>query len=179
MDMLTTIEIHGYKSIKELNGLNLRPMNVLIGANGSGKSNLISFFKMLNWMTPSPGNFQFYIGKVGGANALLYDGVTITPQIRACLTFQTSAGTNEYFFRLFHAAADTLIFAEEKIRYTPNHFTGDRTWLNLGAGHREAKIIESAEQGASLAHETMCSLSISQYFRNRAYTPKKVLHKIC
>lgn len=147
MDMLTKLEIYGYKSIREMRGLTFGPINILIGANGSGKSNLISFFKMLNWMTPSPGNLQFYIGKVGGANSLLHDGAETTLQIRACLTFQTDNGLNEYSFRLFHAAQDTLIFAEERIRYTQNNHIGERQWINLGSGHREANIITSAEQG--------------------------------
>lgn len=151
MDMLTNIEIHGYKSIQDLSRLNLEPLNILIGANGSGKSNLISFFRMLNWMTPSPGNLQFYIARVGGGNALLYDGASITSQVRACLTFQTKTGINEYSFRLFHAASDTFIFAEEKIRYTPNGFIGERSWIDLGAGHREANIISRAEQGDKTA----------------------------
>jgi predicted ATPase len=38
------IEIAGYKSIKA-ERIELRPINILIGANGSGKSNFISFFR--------------------------------------------------------------------------------------------------------------------------------------
>ncbi|WP_370409010.1 AAA family ATPase [Tenacibaculum dicentrarchi] len=37
------IEIEGYKSIKHTK-LDLKPINILIGSNGSGKSNFISFF---------------------------------------------------------------------------------------------------------------------------------------
>lgn len=37
------IEIKGYKSIKEAK-VEIAPINILIGANGSGKSNFISFF---------------------------------------------------------------------------------------------------------------------------------------
>ena len=40
------IEIKGYKSIKELD-LELAPLNILIGSNGSGKSNFLSFFTLL------------------------------------------------------------------------------------------------------------------------------------
>src|SRR5215471_4091150 len=117
MRKLTKLELHGFKSICRLTDLELRPLNVLIGVNGAGKSNLISFFKLLNWMTPAPGNLQFYIGKSGGANALLHDGSAVTPQLEAALTFETDEGTNEYAMRLFHAASDTLIFADEKYRF--------------------------------------------------------------
>jgi predicted ATPase len=46
MDNLLRIKIKGFKSIKELD-LEIKPINVLIGANGSGKSNFISVFRLL------------------------------------------------------------------------------------------------------------------------------------
>ena len=43
VDYLT---IRGFKSIKSMDRLKLENLNVLIGANGSGKSNFVSYFKM-------------------------------------------------------------------------------------------------------------------------------------
>ena len=46
-DMLKKLTVHGFKSI-ERQTIELGPLNVLIGANGSGKSNLLgalSFFR--------------------------------------------------------------------------------------------------------------------------------------
>ena len=45
--MLDRIKIEGYKSIRKLE-LELEPINILIGSNGVGKSNFISFFKLVN-----------------------------------------------------------------------------------------------------------------------------------
>jgi predicted ATPase len=45
--MLQNIKIEGFKSIKKLD-LKLTPINILIGSNGVGKSNFISFFKLVN-----------------------------------------------------------------------------------------------------------------------------------
>ena len=126
--MLKTIKIKGYKSIRELN-LNLSPINVLIGANGSGKSNFISFFKLLRWMMQSPGQLQFFVGQSGGASTFLFDGAAVTPQIEAELNFETSSGKNDYSFRLFHAASDTFIFAEEKYRFSRNTFSSSANWI--------------------------------------------------
>lgn len=151
MRKLTKLELHGFKSIRHLAGLELKPLNILIGINGAGKSNLISFFKLLNWMTPSPGNLQFYVGKSGGANALLHDGAVNTPQLEAALTFETEAGSNEYTMRLFHAASDTLIFAEEKYRFSRRDYGRQAEWKSLGAGHQEARLIEVAESGDKTA----------------------------
>ena len=41
--MLNRLEVKGFKSIKAMD-LELYPLNVLIGANGAGKSNFISLF---------------------------------------------------------------------------------------------------------------------------------------
>lgn len=59
MPKLMRIEIKGFRSIKEMT-LELRPLNVLIGANGAGKSNLIAFFKMVNELMA--GRLQQHIG---------------------------------------------------------------------------------------------------------------------
>jgi predicted ATPase len=150
INRLARISLRGYKTIRALDEFPLGPLNVLIGANGAGKSNFISFFRLLNWMVTS-GDLQFFIGKHGGANALLHDGASVTPQIEACLEFETPKGLNDYAFRLFHAAPDTLIFAEERFRYSGNHLVSKAEWHQLGAGHREARLLEVAEQGNKTA----------------------------
>ena len=61
------IEIKGYKSIKEQK-VDFKDINILIGSNGSGKSNFISFFEFLNRLYNR--NLQEYISLRGGlANA--------------------------------------------------------------------------------------------------------------
>ena len=44
--MIEYLEIVGFKSIKKLE-LELRPVNIFIGSNGAGKSNFVSFFKLV------------------------------------------------------------------------------------------------------------------------------------
>ncbi|MFQ5633386.1 MAG: AAA family ATPase, partial [bacterium] len=45
--MIERISIENYKSIRELKDFELKPINVLIGANGSGKSNFLDVFAFL------------------------------------------------------------------------------------------------------------------------------------
>ena len=62
--ILKRIELSDFKSIgsdKNSLDLELSDINIIIGANGSGKTNLLSFFKVLNYMMT--GAFQNYIGK--------------------------------------------------------------------------------------------------------------------
>lgn len=148
--MLKKIEIQGYKSIKNLS-IELKSINILIGANGAGKSNFISFFKLLRWTIQNPGQLQLFIAQSGGANSFLFDGSEVTHQIKAELNFETDSGKNDYFMRLFHAASDTLIFAEEKYRFSSNNYDSLALWKSLDSGHRESKLIAQAEQGDKTA----------------------------
>ena len=112
MAILRRVTLSGFKSIKTMD-LELRPLNVLIGANGAGKSNLVSFFKMLNEMMA--GRLQQYVGATGRAQSLLYFGPKVTREMEAQLEFEVVNGMDTYAMRLFHAAGDTLIFADESL----------------------------------------------------------------
>lgn len=148
MTRLTNLKIHGFKSVNHLDNLALGPVNVLIGANGSGKSNFIFFFKMLNHMAHSFGELQTFIGKYGGANSLLHEGAGITSQIEASLGFETESGVSDYYSRLVYAAPDTLVFADEKFRFSSETVS---PWHFLGSGHRETKLAEvSAPEAGNL-----------------------------
>lgn len=72
------IEIAGYKSIQS-ERIELQPINLLIGANGSGKSNFISFFEFLNRLYNR--NIKEYIALSGGENKILHKGQKITDTI--------------------------------------------------------------------------------------------------
>jgi predicted ATPase len=141
--MLQRVILNGFKSIKTME-LELRALNLLIGANGAGKSNLVSFFKMLNEMMA--GRLQEYIGTSGRAQSLLHFGPKVTPQIEARLEFEVDNAIDTYAMRLFYAAGDTLVFAEEKLSFlqTGHLYPKD---LSLGAGHPETRIGEEANKG--------------------------------
>ncbi len=44
---LDRLTVKGFKSINDLEDFELTHLNIIIGGNGAGKSNLISFFRML------------------------------------------------------------------------------------------------------------------------------------
>src|SRR6266704_2308707 len=107
--MLQRVILNGFKSIKAMD-LELSPLNVLIGANGAGKSNLVSFFKLLNEMMAA--RLQTYLVEAGRAQSVLHYGPKHTPQMEAMLEFETDQGLNTYHNRLFHVAGDKLAFAD-------------------------------------------------------------------
>jgi predicted ATPase len=147
LNKLKRLTLNGFKSIKAID-IELHPLNILIGANGAGKSNLISFFKMLNEMMA--GRLQQYIGTSGRAQSLLHFGPKITPQIEAKLEFEVDNGVDTYHIRLFHAAGDTLIFAEETLSFLQTGWPYPRT-DELGVGHQETQISKSANEGKQTA----------------------------
>ena len=68
---LSKIVLKGFMSISECK-IDLGALNVLIGCNGAGKSNLIGFFRMIQQMLEK--NLQLYVSKQGGPDALLHFG---------------------------------------------------------------------------------------------------------
>jgi len=148
---LTRITLRGFKTIRELTAFEPGPLMVMIGANGAGKSNFISFFRLLSWALS--GNLQVHMQESGPASALVHDGPARTHEIEAEMTIQTEVGENQYTFRLTYAAGDTLIFTDERFRFTRTGYP-TRAWIELGAGHREANLIQRAaadDAGATTA----------------------------
>ena len=147
MTTLNNVEIKGFRSIKEMK-LELKPLNVLIGANGAGKSNLIAFFKLVNELMG--GRLQQHVGATGGATGNLHFGPGATPQLEARLVFEVENGMDTYHMRLFHAAGDALIFAEETAAFHQEGYPSPKI-VQLGVGHMETKIGEVAETGEPTA----------------------------
>jgi predicted ATPase len=113
---LKNIKIKGYKSISpEGQDIPISDITVFLGANGAGKSNIVSFFQMLNYMTS--GSLQSFIGQSGSANSLLFFGSKNTTRVSAEITFADNVSKDIYFFSLSHAAGDTLIFTEETLEW--------------------------------------------------------------
>ena len=105
------IEIKGYKSIKDAR-IELRPINILIGANGSGKSNFLSFFEFLNHLYER--KLTEYIALNGGEDKFLHHGSKITEQLQATLSFNNQI--NGYSFTL-ERGTDGLVFSEEYLLF--------------------------------------------------------------
>lgn len=105
-DQLSRIVIDGYKSIAHCD-LKMGSLNVLIGANGAGKSNFISFFKFIAALLDR--RLQLLVGKAGGPDILLHYGRKQTAAIDGVV----SLGKDEYCFSLEPTNDNRLIFKSE------------------------------------------------------------------
>ncbi len=108
------IEISGYKSINKAR-IDLAPINILIGANGSGKSNFISFFDFLNRLYNR--KLNEYVALIGGDNKILHKGKKRTDTIS--FTMEFDKGQNGYSAKL-QSGADGFIFLQENLIYRGN-----------------------------------------------------------
>ena len=88
MSAIRAISIQGFRSIAELKDLELRPLNVLIGANGSGKSNFLGALDLLQTALRNVNLLSEHVARAGGAESLLHFGAKVTPTIRFSLSFE-------------------------------------------------------------------------------------------
>ncbi len=145
---LLKITIWGYKSINCLDGLELRPFNVLVGANGSGKSNLISFFSLVSHMMDK--RLQQYVTKGGQASSFLYQGPKKTKSLGAEMHF----GSHVYIVELEPTVKGELMYVKEDILFedSADKFEladGGYFETHLLAGHEKDAVKKFAE---SMAH---------------------------
>jgi len=143
MTKLTEIGIGGFKSIKNLQPLELRPVNILIGSNGAGKSNLISFLNLLRAI--AEGILQDHVGRAGGAETLLYYGAKETPMMWASLGFEGKTGPGNYSFWLAATETDSLVFTQEQVTYRRIRGSEHRP-QQLGSGHKESLLMADENQ---------------------------------
>lgn len=139
MIKLSRIQIEGFRSIASAE-LELKALNVFIGANGAGKSNFIAFLQLLNFALSR--GLQTYVQTRGPASALLHFGPKVTPVLRAAVEFKTDSGRNEYRCTLSHAQGDTLIFSHEEVEYHRAGFSEPKVVPLGSGGHRENGLAE-------------------------------------
>ncbi len=106
MVAISNLTIEGFKSFQCLERLELGPLNVLIGANGSGKSNFLAAFELLA-KACSARQISFHVGQAAGADRLLHYGPKVTRRIRFKVNFKD--GQADFTLLLRHAAENTLL----------------------------------------------------------------------
>ena len=149
-DQISRLVLRGYKSIAECD-LELGLLNVLIGANGAGKSNFIGFFRLINRILDQ--QLQVAVGQAGGPDAVLHFGRKKTEELRAELYF----GNNGYRFRLRPTADNRMMFYREAL------------WWNVhgewhpASGHFETQYREKGTHGRIWAYVVPAMLSWRLY----------------
>lgn len=128
---IKNLTIKGFKSIRDLDNLRLNSLNVLIGANGVGKSNFVDYFRMLGEMMA--GRLQLWTNKQGGAERILSYGIKETARMQSYVRFDR----NGFSFELEPTVDGAFVFASEHLTFEGN--LGDKQ-QSLGSGHTESML---------------------------------------
>ncbi len=113
--MIEQIEIYNYKSIREAI-IPFGKINVLIGANGAGKSNLISFFDLTRHLLEQ--RLNPYLLQHGGIDSMLYHGRKMSNYILGLIDFNNR---NTIEFKLRPTQGPNAY-----IEYTKDYFNKDK-----------------------------------------------------
>jgi predicted ATPase len=126
---LKQIYVEGFKSIRQAD-IELDSLNLLIGANGAGKSNFIKLFEFLHRLIRR--DLQTYVAQNGEAASFLYFGSKVTQQLRIELNF----GKYQYRVVLAPTVEGALIFLEE---YWNGPDTNNKT-VSAGGTYKESAL---------------------------------------
>ncbi|GLU47977.1 AAA family ATPase [Nocardiopsis ansamitocini] len=140
---LEAITIEGFTSLRS-STVELRDLNVLVGANGAGKSNFVSALAMLGRIVD--GELNLFVGTAGGAGVLLHNGAKGSTRISLRLDF----APNGYEADLVPSVGDELIFGRETVLFQGEGYEQPFV-LSLGAGHRETRLTEEVKQQRAIA----------------------------
>lgn len=168
---LSRITIRGFKSIRELDSLTLGALNVLVGANGVGKSNLISFFRLLHALMGN--NLDDYILKNGGISNLMYNGRKATSE----MFFEAMFGPRGYRFAIKPGADEETFAVVDEARYCEKETGG---WWELGnSGHAKSLLVQQVKSShkdsddSRVVYDAVCSWTIYHFHDSSATAPMR------
>lgn len=160
---IRSVTIEGFRSLKNIQNLELPPLTVLIGANGAGKSTLIRFFEMLSWMLKAK-NLQEFVLRHGGGDDQFFMGARKTPRIRAELCLETEKGHNDYRFELAHiSAGDSVMVMNEAYRYSAHDIPTKAKWTELEPVGKESSLLDKKSKTAQTIVNLLRQCSTYQF----------------
>ena len=136
---LDRLTIRGFKSIRALEDFPLGNLNVFIGGNGAGKSNLLEFFRLLRAVID--GRLSQYIADGGGIGDFLFNGRKTT----ARMEFEAHFGIRGYRFTIRPGPLDNALLADEARFY--KH--GQIGWWQLGDSLNGTSLLVKEAKGDS------------------------------
>ena len=160
--LIDHVRIQGFRSLADVELAGIPKAAVLIGANGSGKSNFIRFFEMLSWML-GPRRLAEFVEMQGGADDQLHGGSRRTPLIEAEVRLRTGY---DYRFMLSHAHPDRFFFSEESFRFSTSDPSTKTSWRYLGSGHQEAEIVRVTKPSEFSANDLITAKVIVNLLRS-------------
>ncbi len=171
MRKLEKITIKNFKSIHDQT-LQLNGLNVFIGSNGAGKSNLIEVFRFLREIVNQ--RLNQYTAQKGGADTLLYFGRKKSRSMEFYLEFEEGNKSNAYSVTLQSADDDSLFIGQETAFYHDKaHFPLRAFDLPITFGEKESKLAETNHKCAKQVMHDFESYRVYHFHDTSDYAPVK------
>lgn len=169
---IRTVKVSGYKSLRNAE-VELTSLNVLIGANGAGKSNFASLFEFL--AASLDAQLDRYVGRYGGPSSILFQGPKTTDELAVAVTVSTVAGTGTLYQRCAFKPPDSLFYSGNHAGRPTNVDRSDELIIdNLcsvikhdGAGHPGQLVYESLKSRTFRLH--LLDTSLNSPIRTECY----------
>lgn len=161
------INIKNFKSIRDSGDIYIKPINILIGANGVGKSNFISFFKMLNSISKK--RLSYYVADNGYENSLLYFGRKKSNFIEGSIIFKPKGKNtnNRYDFKLVPKKQSSGFYFEKDdggFNFYANGFNESWDFSDLGGlGKEESGIADNGLDRATFLRKFFASFNVFHF----------------
>ena len=171
MPELDWISVKGFKSIASIEKLKLGAINVVIGANGSGKSNFIGVFSFLHEL--KAGHLETYTVKAGGANRVLHFGAKKTPALSIHVSFADER--NQYSLSLMSTSADELAPLGETVYFWDKSRGFDRPYSEPvpRVGHEAGISSEKCTQIGAYVREHFDRWRVYHFHDTSSTSPMK------
>lgn len=164
MDQLRRLSLNGYKSIRQMTEVEFTPLTVLIGSNGAGKSNLVSFLKMLGFVMVQP--LSAYVASAGYARSLLHRGPQVTQEISATVGLTIGSVEWRYELAMVHAQGG-LFFRRESLGQVLHGPSGLSHVQHLGIGMDVSRL----GQKGGRARDLLAGVRAYQFHDTSATSP--------
>lgn len=169
MSKVNSLSVEGFKSIRELKDFKLNNLNVLIGANGAGKSNFINLFRLLNEIYEQ--RLQLYVQKQGGPDAILHFGRKITESIKIHFEF----ARNGYAFELVPTNDNRVVFENERIIFHGDVWESNKL---LNTGHYEANLKDDRQPVSNYVRAGIKSWKVYHFHDTSDSAKVKQIHPL-
>lgn len=169
---IRTVKVSGYKSLRQAD-VELASLNVLIGANGAGKSNFASLFEFLTASLDA--KLDGFVGRNGGPNSIMFQGVKTTDELAVAVTVATVAGTGTLHQRCAFKPPDSLFYSGNHAGRPTNIDRSDEMVIDDlcsiikhdGAGHPGTLIYQSLKSQTFRLH--LLDTSLNSSIRTECY----------
>jgi predicted ATPase len=179
LQYIRTLRLSGWRSIVD-ETIELGPLNVVVGGNGSGKSNLLSVFRVLNAMIGGRLQSLFAADRAvdDATDDWIHHGVNRAKAIAVSLVLQTRTGVSTYGAAWERAGDGRMPFVDERIGFMRDGREEPYQRL-LGDGHLETQLSDVSNRGDHTARVIHNFLARSRFYSFSDLSADSLVRRPC